>query len=222
MESMLSHYKSAPMVYLSHLIGHEGPGSIYYELKEKGWALTLASGNESSNSDFDLFSIELELTEEGFEHYNEVVTLIFQYIAMLKREGPQEWIFKEMKVVSDFTFRCLPNKKPFNWTLKMAESMQLFPPEDLITGNYLYQIYDEQLITKCLNLLNPQGMMMIVMAKEYSELMNLETEKWYGTQYTIAKLDTKRLTVRLILTAPSYPTELDRPRRGDTRGADTA
>jgi len=32
------------------------------------------------------------------EHVDDIVTLIFQYINLLQKEGPQEWIFRECQV----------------------------------------------------------------------------------------------------------------------------
>jgi insulysin len=36
-------YDSQPSRYLSHLIGHEGPGSILAHIKAKGWAVSLSA-----------------------------------------------------------------------------------------------------------------------------------------------------------------------------------
>ena len=32
------------------------------------------------------------------DHVEDVVTAVFQYLAMIRREGPKEWIFKECAV----------------------------------------------------------------------------------------------------------------------------
>ena len=34
------------------------------------------------------------------EHVDDIVTLIFQYLAMLRKEGSQEWVFKECQVTA--------------------------------------------------------------------------------------------------------------------------
>jgi insulysin len=40
----LTHFKKKPIHYLSHLLGHEGPGSVLSLLKKKGWANALVAG----------------------------------------------------------------------------------------------------------------------------------------------------------------------------------
>ena len=32
------------------------------------------------------------------EHVDDIITLIYQYINMLKKEGPQQWVFQECRV----------------------------------------------------------------------------------------------------------------------------
>jgi insulysin len=58
-------YESQPSWYISHLIGHEGPGSILSYLKNKGLAnsLTARAGTICPGSP-DIFIIETRLTEE--------------------------------------------------------------------------------------------------------------------------------------------------------------
>jgi len=58
-------YEIQPSRYFSHLIGHEGPGSILAYLKEKGWLIGLSAGADSVSPDVGLFSVNMSLTDEG-------------------------------------------------------------------------------------------------------------------------------------------------------------
>jgi hypothetical protein len=51
-------YTSKPASYLSHLLGHEGSGSVLSCLKQKGWANGLSAGQFSSASDFSIFGCQ--------------------------------------------------------------------------------------------------------------------------------------------------------------------
>lgn len=46
LSSFEEHYKNSPGRYLSHLIGHEGPGSLLSLLIREGLALELSCGSE--------------------------------------------------------------------------------------------------------------------------------------------------------------------------------
>ena len=46
---------------------------------------------------FQFLTITLyDLSEEGLENIENILTLVFQYLNMLRREKPQKWIFDEM------------------------------------------------------------------------------------------------------------------------------
>lgn len=58
-------YESQPSRYISHLIGHEGPGSIMSFIKTKGWANSLAAGAyEICPGTPGGFDCQIRLTEE--------------------------------------------------------------------------------------------------------------------------------------------------------------
>lgn len=58
-------YESQPSRYISHLIGHEGPGSIMAYVKSKGWANSLAAGAYPvCPGSPGIFDVQIRLTEE--------------------------------------------------------------------------------------------------------------------------------------------------------------
>ncbi|XP_011313592.1 insulin-degrading enzyme, partial [Fopius arisanus] len=89
------HYKSAPAYYVSHLFGHQGDGSLLSALKRKGWANSLAAGKQNAaRGELNFFAVIVDLTEEGIGHIDDIISLMFQYVNMLKTEGPIQWIFE--------------------------------------------------------------------------------------------------------------------------------
>merc|ERR550534_1815604 len=98
-------FKSRPTNYLSHLIGHEGPGSLLSELKARGWVNNLVGGQKSGSKGFGFFVVNVDLTEEGILHVDDIITLVFQYLALLREKGPQEWVFKECQDLNAMQFR---------------------------------------------------------------------------------------------------------------------
>jgi secreted Zn-dependent insulinase-like peptidase len=54
-----------PELYLSHLIGHEGDGSILSYLKKLGLATALMAGGINSTSGFNFSTVDIELTIDG-------------------------------------------------------------------------------------------------------------------------------------------------------------
>lgn len=63
---------------MGHLIGHEGKGSILSELKSRGWSNSLLAGHNTLARGFGFFDITVDLTQEGFENIDKIITIIFQ------------------------------------------------------------------------------------------------------------------------------------------------
>ena len=57
-------YRSKPGSYASHVLGHEGPGSLLSSLKKMGWASALSAGCSDFGS-FSQFQVSISLTEEA-------------------------------------------------------------------------------------------------------------------------------------------------------------
>lgn len=58
-------WKESPDCFLSHLIGHEGKGSLFAELKAKGWARSLSAGGGRLLQGQGMFVVAVSLTDEG-------------------------------------------------------------------------------------------------------------------------------------------------------------
>ena len=84
------YYKSSPGDYLAHLIGHEGKGSLLSELKNLRWANSLVGGQKEGSKGFGFFVVNIDLTETGLDHVDEIILLVFQYLQMLRtKDGIQ-------------------------------------------------------------------------------------------------------------------------------------
>jgi insulysin len=67
-----------PARYLAHLLGHEGKGSLLSALKRRGWCSHLDAGSRRVGRDMAFFVVSVDLTEEGNQHTDDIVDLIFQ------------------------------------------------------------------------------------------------------------------------------------------------
>ena len=50
----------------------------------------------------------------------EVVEAVFQYRALLLREGPQRWVFEEMRAASEMEFRFTEEEAADDFTVRVA------------------------------------------------------------------------------------------------------
>ncbi|KAM3913652.1 insulin-degrading enzyme isoform 1-T1 [Leptodactylus fuscus] len=176
------YYKSNPGHYLGHLIGHEGPGSLLSELKSKGWVNTLVGGQKEGAKGFMFFIINVDLTEEGLLHVDDIIYHMFQYIQKLRAEGPQEWVFKEIKDLNAVAFRFKDKERPRGYTSKVAGLLQDYCMKEAISAEFLLEEFRPDLIDMVLDKLRPANVRVAVVSKSF-EGQTDQTEEWYGTQY---------------------------------------
>ena len=81
-------WKAKPADYIAHLLGHESSGSILSALRAKAWVTScyagVGSGGYENASSHALFSFTVTLSEEGVDHWSEIVATLYTYIGMVR------------------------------------------------------------------------------------------------------------------------------------------
>ncbi|CAH1155362.1 unnamed protein product [Phaedon cochleariae] len=182
-------YKSKPVQYVSFLMGDEGKGSLLSYLKKKMWAISTSIGNgeggSEDNSMYTLYTVSIVLTEEGLKNISEVIGVVFSYINLMKRLGPQKRIFDELKSIGDTAFQFATEEPASDMVENLCEDMQFYPPEDYIAGSELYYEFDPQAIEMVVDNLRPRNMNVMILTKNSPNGEKFDkVEKWFGTEYT--------------------------------------
>lgn len=189
---LMEHYRARTIEFLSLLLGHEGKGSILSVLRRKQLALSILVGNDMTgythNSTWSSFMVAMNLTEQGVRRYDEVLEVIFQYINMLKRNLPAH-VFEEQQHIQETKYIFNEQDSIYEYVEQLAENMHLFPPEHYLCGRTLFFEYNEQLALDCLDFLRPQGMLVLLFNKSYSNMVNMAEEPWYGARYKCQDFD---------------------------------
>ncbi|XP_030382565.1 insulin-degrading enzyme [Scaptodrosophila lebanonensis] len=175
-------YKSGPDNYVTHLIGHEGKGSILSELRRLGWCNDLMAGHQNTQNGFGFFEIVVDLTQEGLEHVDDVVNIIFQYLNMLREDSPKKWIFDECVSLNEMRFRFKEKEQPENLVIHAATSMQIFPLGEVLIAPYLSNEWRPDLIRSLLDELIPSKCRISIVSQRFEKLADL-VEPYYKTRY---------------------------------------
>ncbi|XP_032526586.2 nardilysin-like [Danaus plexippus] len=188
MRSLLSEYESKPHQYISYLLGHEGKGSLLSYLRKKVWALAIYTGNSESGIDYtsmySLFSTQVVLTEDGLANIDKVLEAIFSYINMLKKLGPSERIYDEIRTIEETSFRFDEESQPSDYVETLSENMHFFPPQHYITGDRLYYKYDPKGIKSLLDLMRADTVNIMILSNKHPKPIKYDSkEKWFGTEY---------------------------------------
>lgn len=183
-------YKSKPLEYLGHIIGHEGEGSLLALLRARGWANGLSAGGGFSYPDNATFNVTVALTEEGVNRIDEISGLLFGFIALARAEGIEEWMFDELSVMADLGFRYQEPAQPVSWVSSMSRRLQEYPPAELITASYAYEAFDPALLRSILDSLRPDNVLLTLTSRSVE---GDQTDPWYGTSYRLAAVAPERL-----------------------------
>jgi len=189
-----STYRDKPADYLSHLIGHEGEGSLIHILRTSNLAVDITAGVGSegyaNNSGLSLFEIKLNLTSAGVSQYNTIINeYIFPYIEKLASKGISETTYMEMKKIGSFQFNYTSedaSKEPIDiaeeLSTSLLETMQI-SKSDILIVDYMYEKFDKNLICKFLSFIS-RDMCITMIVSDSLGLEWEETEPVFGIQFS--------------------------------------
>jgi insulysin len=182
---LVQHYRTKPGRYFSHLLGHEGPGSLLAVLRDRQWAQELSADDVSTNTQSSsIFNLSLELTEEGLEHVGEVLQMIFYYIEAVLSEIPR-WVHDELQVMGDTTFQFLSKQDAAHTVSTMACNMHLYDPVHYLSGPYKIWDYDAPAVAAIGNALLSRSNLLVLLGSTTFVGTTDQKDLWYGTQYRI-------------------------------------
>ncbi len=183
------HFLVKAQKYFSHLIGHEGQGSILNLLKEHGWATSLSAGCDDDSSGYNFFEVTIELSSMGLDHYKEIIYIVFEYIDLITEGGPNEQVFDECHRLGDIGFRFKDTDDPSSFAYKTARNLHRYPPKYILSGPYVQEQFDESVITEFADSLTRDNVRVILGTKD-DENHNgkWRKETWYGTEFYVQPL----------------------------------
>ena len=180
-------YRTDPSHYINHMLGHEGPGSLYAELKRRGWAISLVAGSRRPARGFEFMYVSVDLTEEGERHVAEVADTVFQYLALLRQNGPQEWRFDECRRLREMSFRFKDKERPASYATRLANQLYYYPMEEALSAEYILDKYVPEALKTVMDLMNPDNVRITLVGKMYEPECDT-IDRWYGMRYNVRKI----------------------------------
>uniref|UniRef100_A0A7S4RX98 Peptidase M16 N-terminal domain-containing protein n=1 Tax=Ditylum brightwellii TaxID=49249 RepID=A0A7S4RX98_9STRA len=173
---------SKPHRVLSHLLGHESPGSLHSLLNEEGYINGLSSGVTLDVSDFSMFSITVSLTPKGMNERDKIIDLIFQYISLIKQSLPSpaaseeekggenhhtpvlKEYHDEIRRIGQINFDFSENGDPTSFASGMARRLFKYEenPQEILIGPILMENLDFDITQKLLELLHPSNALITI------------------------------------------------------------
>ena len=181
----IEHYRTQPVSYLANLIGHEGEGSLLAALKAKGWADALSAGGGLSDGHNAMLSIDITLTPEGAKHQPEIRAALFDYLALVRKQGINDWRYAEQAKLGEQKFRFQQRSSPVDLASSLAMMMTRYPVKEVLAAPYLMQNFDAALLDKTLARLTQDNLLEVYSGPNVA---GDEQGQWFKAPYTLTRL----------------------------------
>ena len=159
------HYRAHPLVLVSHLLGHEGRGSLLSALKARGWAEGLSAGPGIGHPDFATFGITIQATEVGLAHTDDIIASVFAYLDLIGEEGIEPRYYEELARMARIGFRFLDKSGARSHAISLASALHVYPVREVLTGPYRFDDFDPVIERRFLAALDPDRVLVTVMGK---------------------------------------------------------
>jgi insulysin len=182
---------SKPGHYLSNLLGHEGEGSLLALLKSRTWANSLNAGMGFSDDVQATFDINISLSEQGFGHVEEIGSLLFSYIEMIREHGVKAVYHEELAQLAELDFRFQEKSSENHLVQRLASQLHRYKAREVLSAPYLYENFKPERIRKILERLRPDNLQLIITDPQ---LESVQKTDWYNVAYTVSDLNSAWLT----------------------------
>lgn len=201
------HRFAKPEIYISHVLGHEGEGSLHDILNMRGWVDTLSAGAAQSFNDQQLLAVNISLTPEGDAHREEVIALLFHYVDLVREAGPQEETFREIAALQEISFAHKEESPaPDDFAASAAMAMHKFPVHEALRGPFAVDEWRPDVIADYLGQLQPDTSLVFLTSTSLAEEAGVEVgaedsplaegwqyEQWYGAPFKKEKITKQQL-----------------------------
>ena len=186
MPSQRDYLGQKPLVFLAHMVGHEGEGSILDLLKQQGWADSLGAGEGRAAGDDAFFQVDIGLTESGLRHVWSVVDVVFAGIEQIGAQGIEEWRYQEQSELAELAFRYQENTSSTGAAIRIAMSLQDYDYREVLRGPGTFSGFDAELIRRHWALLTRDNVLVSIMSPD----VEVDQEsRFYGTPYAVSPVD---------------------------------
>ena len=195
--------------FIAHLLGYEGPGSLFSSLRSKGWVNSLSAGGGISGSNFKDFNINIQLTESGRHRVEQVVQWVFAYIRKIEADGIEDWRYKERRITTEMSFLYQEPTPVGELANQLAVNAFHYKPEDTLYGDYRMDGLNHSYAAKTLQQMTAENARITLIAPD---VRTTDVAPIYHTEYSLNPISKKQF--QLFLSTPDdFNCQLPKPNR---------
>ena len=184
-QNLRLYWKESPSNYIGNILGHEGKGSLFSDLKAQGWANGLYVGSGNTGLNTHTVSVVISLTEDGLSNWRNAAAYVFQYIREISDRGIAKWRFDEQQLINEIEFRFAEIDSSGDYVTVLADALHFYPSNEVLAALYLVQKYDPELIADVLSRMR-QDSVLVILASPSAETN--QTTPYLGTEYSLSPI----------------------------------
>lgn len=185
---------SCAPAYITHIIGHKGEGGISSILRSKKLA-TSASFVITNEDPCALAQFGVVLTDDGYNHIEQVLEIIFNFLALFKTTPIIPELVTEFIGITKAGFTYQPKfsiRDLFSLPAKYLKCKCKF--EEILSSGWVVNKFSEDDVFSILEYLNNENYFILLSSQAIEEeyKTNQETfviEHYYGTKYSVSELN---------------------------------
>jgi len=173
--------------YLAYIFNNNTDGTLSDYLIKQGLSDSGISAQATANVSRNRgsFTFYVALTEKGLKEKENIISLIFQQIDKVKKQGIQENYFNEVRESLKQEFAHLQVEKNGNYIEALAEQMLFYPLEHILDADYLVENMDKKAIEEKLSEMNIDNARILLVSDD------VETDKkspYFEAGFSIEKI----------------------------------
>ncbi len=187
---MDQYYRAKPTHLISHILGDEGEGSLLQYLKGQNWVTNLSAGGGISGTNFKDFNVNMQLTELGTEHVDDIIEAVFYNLKLIKTEGLELWRLEEKQALLNLARDFSDQGKLLDEANHLSGNMFSYPIEHVCVADFMLDQPDIELIKAVLDHFSPQNMRI----KYINQAVETTTQaQFYHTPYKVSEISESQL-----------------------------
>nr|QBK89029.1 MAG: insulinase [Mimivirus LCMiAC02] len=179
------YFKHKPIEYISNLLGHEGDGSIYCVLKDKGLINSISVGFSVKDNSMYMLTMTIELTNLGYTYIPSIIDTIYQYIDIINKNGIKQWLYNEYKQINHIAFEHIDKFNPIDYVVALTTNMTEYPIQYVVNAPFIYNNFSDEtfnIIKECLTYLQKKNSIVAIMSKKLKKYTT-KKEKYFNALY---------------------------------------
>jgi len=120
------------------------------------------------SSYFNIFAVEISLTEEGYKNLESVIEAVFAEINLLKEEANTEENYHKVQKMTEISFNYSRSTDgPGEEASGFASNLNLHPQKYAVSGGNLLYFYDPIIVGRFIEQINTENMVILVGNPEF-------------------------------------------------------